>query len=617
MDFFKKYRIKGETESFSSFEEFQKLRVGVIIQKNTGEEFVKTAEDVFDKYEHYMLDANEINSKFARLDRANVFTVPQETTSTSFTKGTQLVSKKYVDDNIQAAKINTANFARTDQPNTFNEIQSCAETPTKRQHITNKAYVDDAINSLSFDTSQLAKLNQSNVFTEAQICAVTPTEGSHLANKTYVDSTVANINADLSHYIRDDQENEFTEVQTFDSQIVAKATPTADYNVVNLKFLNSKLTTLKSDMSDFASRTKGNDFAGTNTFNDEVIVNTAPVLRAHVATKGYVDDQIQGMGLDSTNIVYKNTDNEFAGSNTFNGIVAVPTPTTTNSAATKKYVDDNIATLKTNTTANVANATFKAAGKVMLSSDIANATSASSKVPTDYYVKEYVKNSVNVIDTTNFVTIKNEQTIIAAKTFSDDVTFNVGANSAPIKISNPAFTVGESAYTATTDEISTGLVFKDSANETIGSLQLDASASGPSISMSIQKPTSLQTDDDPSLGLGIENNTIKSFAPNPASGSNSDEIATTSWVTTKISGVNSNKVTTNTAQTVSGAKTFSAVTKSATPAAGSNDTSVATTAWVRSYINSLMKVSATAVAESSLSNGQIVFIPATDSLTKP
>ena len=217
MDFFKKYRIKGETESFESFEEFQNLRIGAVIQKNTGEEFVKTADDVFDKREHYMLDANEIASGYAKLNRANVFTVPQEVTATSFTKNTQMVSKKYVDDNIEAARINTANFARIDQPNTFNEIQSCAEIPTKRQHITNKAYVDDAINSLSFDTSQLAKLNQANVFTEAQICAVRPTEGSHLANKTYVDSTVANLNADLSHYIRDDQENEFTEVQTFDN----------------------------------------------------------------------------------------------------------------------------------------------------------------------------------------------------------------------------------------------------------------------------------------------------------------------------------------------------------------------------------------------------------------
>ena len=49
----------------------------------------------------------------------------------------------------------------------------------------------------------------------------------------------------------------------------------------------------------------------------------------------------------------------------------------------------------------------------------------------------------------------------------------------------------------------------------------------------------------------------------------------------KINSISANYVTTNTAQTISGAKTFSAVTKSATPASNSNDTSVATTAWVR------------------------------------
>jgi len=567
MDFFKKYRIKGETASIATIEEFQKLRVGVILQKNTGEEFIKSAEDVFDKYEHYMLDANEISSDYAKLNRANVFTVPQEVKSTSFTKDTQMVSKKYVDDNIQAAKINTANFARIDQPNTFAEIQSCAELPTKRQHLTNKAYVDDTINGLSLDTSQLAKLNQTNVFAKAQMCMEVPTEGNHLTTKTYVDTAVETINADLSHYIRDDQENEFSEVQTFDNQIIAKATPTTDYNVVNLKFLNSKIAGLNTKMSDYASKTKGNDFSGTNTFNDEVIINYAPVLNSHAATKGYVDSQIQELNIDPDGIAYKNKTNNFTGANTFTGSISVPTPVATNSATTKKYVDDQVSVLKTNVTANVSDATFKVAGKVMLSSDIGAATNASMKVPTDYFVKEYVKNSVDSMDTTNFVTLNGEQNISATKTFNADMVFTVNEQSTPIIISNPAFTIGESTYTAATDDISTGMVFEDSAGETIGSLQLDATTAGPSISLSIQKPSSLQADDDPSLGLAVQDNVIKSFAPNPASGSNSDEIATTSWV--------------------------------------------------RSYINSLMKVSATAVSESSLSNGQIVFIPATDNLTKP
>ena len=565
MDFFKKYRIKGETESFESFEEFQKLRIGVVIQKNTGEEFVKTADDVFDKREHYMLDANEIASGYAKLNRANVFTVPQEVTDTSFTKDTQMVSKKYVDDNIEAARINTANFARIDQPNTFNEIQSCAEMPTKRQHITNKAYVDDAINSLSFDTSQLAKLNQANVFTEAQICAVRPTEGSHLANKTYVDSTVANLNADLSHYIRDDQENEFTEVQTFDNQIIAKATPTADYNVVNLKFLNTKFNALKSDMGDFASKTKGNDFAGSNTFNDEVIVNHSPVLRSHVATKGYVDDQIQGMGLDPTNIAYKNADNEFTGSNTFNGIVAVPTPTATNSAATKKYVDDKITATVRNTTANVADATFNSAGKVTLSSDIAGATDTSTKVPTDYFVKQFVEHSVSSMDTANFVTIGDTQTITGTKTFDTGIVLNQTLNG-PISMVDSTFTIGDTDY-ATTTEGGGGfnVSVKDSADKKLGGISIETS-SAPSIELFLNKPLGLQTDNDKGLGLYWTGVTVKTFAPHPDTASNSDEIATTRWV--------------------------------------------------RTFVNSLVSVSATAVTEETLKPGQMIFIPASNSLTK-
>lgn len=564
MDFFKNYRIKGETESFESFEEFQNLSIGVVIQKNTGEEFIKTAEDVFDKVEHYMLDANEIESNFAKLNRANVFTVPQEVADTEFTKDSQLVNKKYVDDNIEAARINTTNFARIDQPNTFNEIQSCAEMPTKRQHITNKAYVDDTINSLSFDTSQLAKLNQANVFSEAQICAVKPTEGSHLANKTYVDSTVANLNADLSHCIRDDQENEFTEVQTFNNQIIAKATPTADYNVVNLKFLNTKFTALKSDMDDFASKTKGNDFAGSNTFNDEVIVNFSPVLRSHAATKGYVDDQIQGMGIDSENIVYKNVENNFTKAQTFLANVIVPTPTDINSAATKGYVDDNIATTVQNTTANVTDATFEAAGKVTLSSDIAGATDTSTKVPTDYFVKQFVEHSVSSVDTTNFVTIWDTQTIMAQKTFDNNIILKFSQTNVPLAIDDSTFTIGESSYTAG-GEFTGGVIARDSAGEELGGLRVETAAE-PSVELFLNKPLSLQTDNDSGLGLYFQGGTIKTVAPVPALDSNSDEIATTGWV--------------------------------------------------RTFVGSLVSVSDTPVTEETLKPGQMIFIPAYDSLTK-
>ena len=94
---------------------------------------------------------------------------------------------------------------------------------------------------------------------------------------------------------------------------------------------------------------------------------------------------------------------------------------------------------------------------------------------------------------------------------------------------------------------------------------------------------------------------VRTTCPSPASNSNDTSIATTAWVNSKISAeatardtaisnaktdINNTKVTTNTDQTISGAKTFSAVTKSATPASNSNDTSVATTAWVRSKITS-------------------------------
>ena len=51
----------------------------------------------------------------------------------------------------------------------------------------------------------------------------------------------------------------------------------------------------------------------------------------------------------------------------------------------------------------------------------------------------------------------------------------------------------------------------------------------------------------------------------------------------KISSISANYVTTNTAQTIAGAKTFSAVTKSATPAASATGTEVVTAAWTKNY----------------------------------
>ena len=79
-------------------------------------------------------------------------------------------------------------------------------------------------------------------------------------------------------------------------------------------------------------------------------------------------------------------------------------------------------------------------------------------------------------------------------------------------------------------------------------------------------------------------------AKTPATDSDDTSVATTAWVKAKVGtgSVDTSKVVDLTsAQTISGAKTFSSVTKSATPATGSDDTSVATTAWVNAKVRGL------------------------------
>ena len=79
-------------------------------------------------------------------------------------------------------------------------------------------------------------------------------------------------------------------------------------------------------------------------------------------------------------------------------------------------------------------------------------------------------------------------------------------------------------------------------------------------------------------------------AKTPATDSDDTSVATTAWVKAKVGtgSVDTSKVVDLTsAQTISGAKTFSSVTKSATPATGSDDTSVATTAWVNTKVRGL------------------------------
>ena len=134
------------------------------------------------------------------------------------------------------------------------------------------------------------------------------------------------------------------------------------------------------------------------------------------------------------------------------------------------------------------------------------------------------------------------------------------------KMYDNTFTIGDTNYATTTEGGgSFNVSARDSANKELGGISIETS-SAPSIELFLNKPLGLQTDNDKGLGLYWTGATIKTFAPHPLPASNSDEIATTGWV--------------------------------------------------RTFVNSLVSVSATAVTEETLKPGQMIFIPASNSLTK-
>ena len=157
-------------------------------------------------------------------------------------------------------------------------------------------------------------------------------------------------------------------------------------------------------------------------------------------------------------------------------------------------------------------------------------------------------------DLSNYVNLNGTQTITGTKTFND------------IKAKTPSAS-DNSTKVATTEWVNVkvnGLTGTDLSNYVdLGSTQTITGAKTFSV-------------------------VVK--AKTPATDSDDTSVATTAWVKAKVGtgSVDTSKVVDLTsAQTISGAKTFSSVTKSATPATGSDDTSVATTAWVNAKVRGL------------------------------
>lgn len=126
---------------------------------------------------------------------------------------------------------------------------------------------------------------------------------------------------------------------------------------------------LKDDLSGYATLTGANSFTGANTFASHVRCNADLETASDnvLVTKGYVNEAIAGIDIDTSNLVDLSSTQTITGTKTFSGTlnsrggvnfssssnVVVPTPTAAYHAATKKYVDDSVSGLRSLTTASV------------------------------------------------------------------------------------------------------------------------------------------------------------------------------------------------------------------------------------------------------------------------
>ena len=165
---------------------------------------------------------------------------------------------------------------------------------------------------------------------------------------TYVDRTDVNISILLEYFMERQAvlssiDTSGKPIKVIDSLDSNSATDVLSANMG--KVLNDKITNLDNNKADL---NKDNFFTSNNSFNNPVIV-AEPTAEGHAATKKYVDSNIksikENISTDFTNYSKLDADNTFRGSNTFENPVIVAEPTAEGHAATKKYVDSKKATI--------------------------------------------------------------------------------------------------------------------------------------------------------------------------------------------------------------------------------------------------------------------------------
>lgn len=392
--FYTQYYYKDTGNYIQTLEEFNNLRVGSKIVRNTGDEYIKVDANTFNKVNRTFMSKEESDQRYAQLNSENTFTEPQTITA-EITEDNHVITKKYLDDTFNTKLDGYEYFARTDQGNVFELNQSCALEPTSRAHLVNKAYVDDLVDTINTDTSNYARLDRPNTFNELQSCSIEPNNPFNLVNKSYVDLKTGAITSDLANVAFTNKQNNFTEDQTFDHQVLILSTPLQDQSAIPKSYLEGELQKVYDLHPNFAKLDSQNTFIADNTFQGKILNDVVIEFDSQVVNKLYVDSLLEDYAkLDRVNTFtqYQKLDLE---------------PIEPNDLANKSYIDSR-----------TQDASTDIKGIVQLSPNIEEAQLNSKKVPTDYQVLEFVSGQINS-QLSSYVTIYGDQEIYGLKKFSN------------------------------------------------------------------------------------------------------------------------------------------------------------------------------------------------------
>lgn len=343
-DFYKQYSFKDTGAPVESLDQFLNIRVGAKLVKDTGDEYQKVSETVYDKANRYFLSNHDIENKFALLHATNIFTNPQYCTAEPV-EPYHIVNKEYVDALVASASVDLSGFARIDRANVWEKPQTCNSSPEIRTHLTNKGYVDDRINEIEFDTTSLAKLNIPNTFTAPISITVNGTNPEHVVTKRYVDNVSDNLINNLSGFIRADLPNTYTATQTFQYTIIVPD-PKSDFEAANKLYVDDKVKETASALGNYAVLDFENTFAKDQTFSKFAICNNLPTENNHLVNKEYVDFKTADSALPA-NVATIDTENRWTEAQHFNANCDIPEPVEDFHIANKAYVDNKVSSSST------------------------------------------------------------------------------------------------------------------------------------------------------------------------------------------------------------------------------------------------------------------------------